>query len=238
VQQLFVLYCQPIRSLKGDAVTQYELLLRLTGEQNELLLPNAFLYVAERFGIVLAIDSWVVTQAIGLIADRARAGRPLTLNVNISAKSLADSQLATVIERALSETGADPSHLVLELTETTALGNIENAKAFMERLQRSGCKFALDDFGMGFGSFYYLKHLPFDFLKIDGDFVRGFVGSSIDRLLVEAIVAIARGLGKETVAEFVGDADVADRLRMSGVDYAQGYHIGVPMPVTDVFAAM
>jgi len=237
-QQLFVLYCQPIMSLKRDGIDQYELLLRLTSERNELLMPNAFLYVAERFGIILSIDSWVVRQAIGMIADQERAGRPITLNVNISAKSLGDSQLAAVIERALLETGADPTRLVLELTEAAAIGNIENAKVFMNRLRRSGCRFALDDFGMGFGSFYYLKHLPFDFLKIDGDFIRGFVANGIDRLLVEAMVGIAQGMGKETVAEFVADEHMTGQLRRSGVDYAQGYHIGAPRPVADVLAQL
>jgi EAL domain-containing protein (putative c-di-GMP-specific phosphodiesterase class I) len=108
----------------------------------------------------------------------------------------------------------------------------------MDRLRRSGCKFALDDFGMGFGSFYYLKHLPFDFLKIDGDFIRGFVANGIDRLLVEAMVGIAQGMGKETVAEFVADEHMTGQLRRSGVDYAQGYHIGAPRPVADVFAQL
>jgi diguanylate cyclase (GGDEF)-like protein len=234
-QEQFVLYCQPIVSLKRNEVTQYELLLRLN-ERNELLMPNSFLYVAERFGIVQSIDAWVARKAIGMIAERARIGRPLTLNVNISGKSIGDSQLATVIEEALIESSADPSRLVLELTETAAIGNIESAKTFMNRLRHAGCRFALDDFGMGFGSFYYLKHLPFDFLKIDGDFIRGLVANRTDRLLVEAIVAIARGMGKETVAEFVADEDITEQLRQSGVDYAQGYHIGKPQLVSDVFA--
>ena len=230
------LYGQPILDLENNEVSQYELLVRLRNEQGELLPPSAFLYVAERFGMIVAIDSWVVQKAVALIADQAQAGRSLTLNVNISAKSVGDAQLLNVIDRALSDTGIDPARLVFELTETAAIGNIENAKTFTNQLRNRGCKFALDDFGTGFGSFYYLKHLPFDYLKIDGDFIRGFTANTTDQFVVEAIVGIAQGMGKKTVAEFVADIEMIDRLRQSGVDYAQGYHIGVPRPVSDILA--
>ncbi len=102
-------------------------------------------------------------------------------------------------------------------------------------MRSRGCRFALDDFGSGFGSFYYLKHLPFDYFKIDGDFIRGFGANAADQLVVEAIVGIARGMGKKTVAEFVTDQDLMDRLRRSGIDYAQGFHIGAPRPVVETF---
>jgi diguanylate cyclase (GGDEF)-like protein len=233
-----VLYGQPILDLENNEVSQYELLVRLRSEQGELLPPSAFLYVAERFGMIVAIDSWVVQKAVALIADQAQAGRSLTLNVNISAKSVGDAELVKVIDRALSDTGIDPTRLVFELTETAAIGNIGNAKTFTNQLRNRGCKFALDDFGTGFGSFYYLKHLPFDYLKIDGDFIRGFIANTTDQFVVEAIVGIAQGMGKKTVAEFVGDMEMTDRLRQSGVDYAQGYHIGMPRPVSDMLAKL
>ena len=134
----------------------------------------------------------------------------------------------------MAEAGIDPSRLVFELTETTAIANIEDAKAFASRLHGQGCRFALDDFGAGFGSFYYLKNFSFDYLKIDGDFIRGLATSPMDQLVVKAIVSIARGMGKKTVAEFVADEETACLLRKIGVDYAQGYHIGRPRPISEV----
>jgi EAL domain-containing protein (putative c-di-GMP-specific phosphodiesterase class I) len=229
------LYCQPILNLQENQVNQYELLVRLRNEHSELLLPSAFLYVAERFGTILALDSWVVRQAIGLIAEQEVAGRAITLHVNVSGKSIGNGQLVKLIDRAFEEAGADPTRLVFELTETAAIGNIENAKTFTNHLRERGCQFALDDFGSGFSSFYYMKQLAFDYLKIDGDFIRGLSGSKTDQLVVNAVVGIAQGLGKKTVAEFVGDPETAHRLRLGGVDYAQGYHIGVPQPVSNVF---
>jgi len=230
------LLCQPILDLAKNEISQYELLLRLRTEDGVLLPPSAFLYVAERFGTILAIDAWVVRQAVALIATHAKAGRSLTLNVNISAKSIGNPQLVGIIDRALADSRIDPACLVFELTETAAIGNIDLAKTFTTELRRRGCRFALDDFGSGFGSFYYLKHLPFDYFKIDGDFIRGFGANPTDRLVVEAIVGIARGMGKKTVAEFVTDQAMTDRLRQSGIDYAQGFQIGMPRTIDETFA--
>ena len=230
-----ILYCQPIFDLGSNQICQYELLLRLPDEEGgEPLLPNAFLYCAERFGLIQAIDGWVVRKAIALIAEHARAGLKLVLNVNLSGKSIGDRKLATLIEDALEETGIDPARLVFELTETAAISNIEEAKTFAVRLHGRGCRFALDDFGAGFGSFYYLKSFPFDYLKIDGEFIGGLATSRMNQLVVSAIVSIARGMGKETVAEFVADEETAHHLRKIGVDLAQGYYIGVPRPVSEV----
>ena len=230
-----ILYCQPIFDLGENRISQYELLLRLPGDENEEPLPpSAFLYGAERFGLIQAIDGWVVRRAIALIAEHARAGLELVLNVNLSGKSIGDRKLAALIEEALAESGIDPARLIFELTETAAIANVEDAKVFASRLRGKGCQFALDDFGAGFGSFYYLKTFPFDYLKIDGDFIRSLPTSPMDRLVVEAIVSIARGMGRKTVAEFVGDEETACLLRNIGVDYAQGYHIGKPRPVSDV----
>jgi diguanylate cyclase (GGDEF)-like protein/PAS domain S-box-containing protein len=230
-----VLYCQPILDLGTNEICQYELLLRLREEEKgEPLPPSTFLYSAERSGLIQAIDGWVARKAIMLIAEHARAGLELVLHVNLSGKSIGDPKLATVIEDALAETGIDPARLVLELTETAAISNIEDAKAFAIRLHVRGCRFALDDFGAGFGSFYYLKSFPFDYLKIDGDFIRGLATSPMNQLVVPAIVSIARGMGKKTVAEFVADEETARLLRTIGVDLGQGYHIGMPKPVSEV----
>jgi diguanylate cyclase (GGDEF)-like protein/PAS domain S-box-containing protein len=230
-----VLYCQPILDLGTNEICQYELLLRLPDHQGgDLHPPSAFLYAAERFGLIQAIDGWVARKAVALIAEHARAGRKLVLNVNLSGKSIGDRRLAALIEEALAEAGIDPGRLTFELTETAAIANVEEAKAFASRLRARGCHFALDDFGAGFGSFSYLKSFPFDCLKIDGDFIRGLATSPVDVLVVEAIVTIARGMGKKTVAEFVANEETTSLLRKIGVDCAQGYHIGMPRPVSEV----
>jgi len=230
-----ILHCQPILDLNRNEICQYEILLRLPGEhRGEPLPPSAFLYTAERFGLIQAIDGWVVQEAIALIAEHERMGVKLVLNVNLSGKSIGDRKLAALIEETLAEAGIDPSRLNFELTETAAIANLEEAKAFASRMRGRGCQFALDDFGAGFGSFYYLKNFPFDYLKIDGDFIRGLARSPIDQLVVEAIVSIARGMGKRTVAEFVADEETVQLLRKIGVDCAQGYYIGVPRPVSEV----
>jgi diguanylate cyclase (GGDEF)-like protein/PAS domain S-box-containing protein len=231
----FTLACQPILDLASDQVSQYEVLLRLQSDDGEeALLPGAFLYSAERFGLVEAIDAWVVRQAVGLIDAHARAGQRLVLNVNLSGKSIGVPGLGTVIERVLTEASIDPSCLVFEVTETAAIANIEEAKTFAHKVQDLGCQLALDDFGAGFGSFFYFKNLPFDYLKIDGEYVRNLGTSRMDRLLVEALVSIAQGMGKKTIAEFVSGDEVTRLLRTIGVDYAQGYHIGEPSPVAEV----
>ena len=229
-----VLHGQPILDLATNEVQQHELLLRLPGERSaELLLPGAFLYRAERSGLIQAIDIWVVRRAAGLVADGARRGRRLVLHVNLSGRSIGDRRVAEGIEDALAESGIDPSQLVFELTETAAISNLDEAKAFASRLHARGCRFALDDFGAGFGSFYYLKSFPFDYLKIDGDFIRELAGTPMNQLIVSAIVSIARGMGKKTIAEFVSSAETADLLRTLGVDLAQGYHVGVPLALSE-----
>jgi diguanylate cyclase (GGDEF)-like protein/PAS domain S-box-containing protein len=230
-----ILFCQPILDLGTNEICQYELLLRLPDEETgEPLPPSAFLYRAERSGLIHAIDAWVVRHAVALIAAHARAGIRLVLNVNLSGKSIGDRKLAEITEEVLSATRIDPGQLIFEFTETVAISNIEEAKAFAIRLHGLGCRFALDDFGAGFGSFYYLKNFPFDYLKIDGDYVRGLTTNPMNQLVISAIVSIARGMSKKTVAEFVADEHTARLLLKLGVDFAQGYHIGVPRPVAEV----
>lgn len=234
-----VVYCQPILNLKDHEVCQYELLVRLgIGAGVEPLSPSSFLYVAERFDLIQEIDCRVARSAIELIAEYGRAGRKLVLHVNLSGKSLGDPRVAATIEDAISEAGIDPACLVFELAETTVITHIEAAKAFALRPGIRGCRFALDDFGAGFGSFYYLKSLPFDYFKIDGDFIRGVVANPMDKLVVEAIVGIAQGMGKQTIAEFVPDEATSRVLAKCGVDYAQGYHVGHPRPLREILPPM
>lgn len=142
-----------------------------------------------------------------------------------------DPDLAAHVTSLLSEYPIPPERLVIEITETAAIKHIDRACCLAQQLRALGCKLALDDFGAGFASFYYLKHLQFDYLKIDGEFIRNLCATPTDQLVVEAVVTIAHGLGTATIAEFVGDDPTVDRLKQLGVDYAQGYHLGRPGPV-------
>jgi diguanylate cyclase (GGDEF)-like protein/PAS domain S-box-containing protein len=224
----FELHCQPILELSSGKVTQSELLVRMRGDDG-LIPPNAFLGDAERLGLIHAIDRWVVTRAIELLAQQPGA----CFEVNLSGQSTGDEQLLRLIKGELESSGVAPDRLIFEITETAAVASIDQARRFAEALRDLGCRFALDDFGAGFGSFYYLKHIPVDFLKIDGDFVRS-PRSQADDLVVESIVHMAQGLGKRTIAEFVEDEGTLEALRAKGVDYAQGFHIGRPGPVEDL----
>ena len=230
----FVLLAQPIVNLRGTSGRRFELLLRMRNRDGDLIPPGAFLYIAERLDLVQEIDRWVVARAIAMLA--AHPG--ISLEVNLSGKSIGAPALLELTERLLHETAIDPARLTFEITETAALANITPARAFSERLRELGCRFALDDFGMGFGSFHYLKHLPFDYLKIDGEFVSDLATDPTDRLLVTAVVDIARGMGKETIAEFVGDARTVDVLRELGVDWGQGFHLGEPAPLEEQLGAV
>jgi EAL domain-containing protein (putative c-di-GMP-specific phosphodiesterase class I) len=231
----FELFQQPILDVRKNEAAHHELLVRLAGDSGELVPPGSFLYIAEQFGQIQAIDRWVLRQATRLIKRLHADGNPVTLSVNLSGASITDSSLLEAVEREIAETGIDPRALIFEVTETAAIVNIDKARRFAERLGELGCAFALDDFGAGFGSFYYLKHLPFDYLKIDGDFIRQLPSSKPDQLTVKAIVQIAHGLGKRTVAEFVGDDATLRLLAQFGVDYAQGYHTGRPVAVSQTW---
>lgn len=224
----FRLHLQPILDLRLGRPTAYEALLRLVSETGEVVLPGAFLGPAERFGLMRDIDRWVVGRAVRLVAELGERSRDLRLHVNLSGKAVGDRELLALIERELAATGVPPDALVFEIVETAAVSTIREAQAFITALRALGCRFALDDFGVGFSSFTYLKHLPVDYLKIDGGFIRDLPHDPVDQHLVRAIVEVARGLGMRTVAEFVADGETVEILRRIGVDLAQGFHIGPP----------
>ncbi len=232
----FELYAQPIRELSTGKITRHEVLLRMPGEDGELLTPSAFMPTAERLGLILAIDRWVVSRAIRAIAEWEPGDDRHALEINLSGTSLGDAELPALIARELEATGIDPSRLIFEVTETATIANMDEAKTFASALTSLGCKFALDDFGTGFGSFYYLKHLPVHYLKIDGDFISDLPDSETDQLVVKTIVEIARGTGKKTIAECVGDSSVLRFVEQLGIDFAQGHFIGRPEPLAQVVA--
>ncbi len=236
-EDLFELHAQPILDLTTGKITQYEVLLRMIGEDGELIPPGAFLGVAERFGLVQSIDRWVVSHAISLMDDLLAKGEEVRLEVNLSGVSVDDRELPNVISRELDNSSVNPDNLVLEITETALISNMDQARRFAEILSRVGCRFALDDFGAGFGSHYYLKHLPLNYVKIDGDFIRNLPTSMTDQLMVKAMVQVAKGLGMKTIAEMVETPETILFLERYGVDYAQGFHIGRPAPVAEIWPA-
>jgi diguanylate cyclase (GGDEF)-like protein/PAS domain S-box-containing protein len=231
----FTLLAQPILSLQTNQISQYELLVRLLTPDGSLLPPHSFLPSAERSGMIREIDMWVTRQAIRLIDQQRRAGRDLRLEVNLSGRTLGDPSLPRTIEEELRNVPIDPGNLIFEVTETTAVLNMDEARDFASQLTNMGCRFALDDFGAGFGSFYYLKYLPLEFLKIDGDFITDLASSVTDQAMVRAIVDLSTRLGKMTIAEFVGDDATIELLREYGVGFAQGYHIGRPRPIEELW---
>ena len=235
-EDLFTLDCQPILDLRTGETHQYEVLLRLADEA-EPVRPAAFLNVAERFGLIKAIDRWVVREAIHLLSLHLPVHPQLRLEVNLSGRSMGDQELIELIEHELLACDVPPTALVFEITETAAIANMAEARRFADRLSQLGCSFALDDFGAGFGSFYYLNHLPAQYLKFDGEFVRS-PRSRTDEMLIEAIVQVARALGKQTIAEFVTDADALATIKRLGVDFAQGHHTGMPFPVAELGARL
>jgi PAS domain S-box-containing protein len=236
--QGLLLYAQPIVEPRSRQLVQRELLVRMYGPAEsgaaahpDILLPAAFLPAAEHLGLVTQIDRWVTSRALAL-AQRGRS-----VEVNLSAQTVSDEDFASELLGLLRYAPEAAANLVFEITETAAIENLDAAQRLGTALTELGSGLALDDFGTGFGSFYYLKHLPADYLKIDGDFVRS-PRSRTDELIVEAIVQVARGLGKRTIAEFVTDEETVTRMRELGVDYAQGYHVGRPFPVAELPARL
>lgn len=227
---------QPIRDLASGGIERYELLLRMTGESGELLPAADFIDVAERSGMVQELDRWVVTQALELIGEREKAGAPVSLHMNISGASVTDLSVLEFIERRLDEGEADPARCTFEITQTARVEDYDTAAGFADRLTEFGCEVAIDDYGAGFGPFAYLQKVPFDVIKIDGAFIRDLPRNDADQLTVKAIVDIARGLGKRTIAEFVEDEDTRTLLQEYGVDMAQGFHLGRPTDVAEGLA--
>jgi diguanylate cyclase (GGDEF)-like protein len=235
----FAHVAQPIVNLRTGAVTQFEVLLRMRDEDGQLIAPSAFLATAERLGMIQQIDAITVARAIRAVAAHRDAPGPAPgVEINLSGASMGDPAMLHTIERELHESGLDPGRVIFEITETAAIANIGRARQFSDQLAKLGCRFALDDFGAGFGSFYYLKHVHFDVLKIDGEFVRDCCTTHTDRLIIQSVVGIARGLGTQTIAEHVGDADTVALLRELGVSHGQGFHLGRPRDLDGFLAEL
>ena len=224
----FELHAQPIVDLATMEVVQQELLLRMRSPAGDLIAPGEFLPAAERYGTIREIDRWVVARGIEFAAGGMK------VEINLSGVSMGDPALIEEIDRALERTGADPSHLVFEITETSAIEEVDTARRLAERLRARGCRFALDDFGTGFAGISSLKALPLDYLKIDREFVRDLCTSETDRHVIDATLTLARAFGLKTIAEGVEDQPTLEVLRGLGVDFAQGYLLGRPTPIETI----
>lgn len=226
----FVPWFQPILNLRDNKVHHYEALARMQGEGGKILFPNEFIDTAERFGMIGAIDRIITEKTMRLQAEMDRKGEHYSFAMNLSGKNLGNEELLSFLQSKIEEIGADPNHLIFEITETAAIQDLAQAIKFIAALRNMGCKFALDDFGVGFTSFVYLREMHVDYIKIDGSFVKRLHENPDDQFIVKAIAGVAKGMGIETVAEFVEKEETLKLLREFGVDYAQGYFIGKPGP--------
>ncbi|RRQ21872.1 putative bifunctional diguanylate cyclase/phosphodiesterase [Thiohalobacter thiocyanaticus] len=224
----FELHFQPIASVLNGEVHHFETLVRMRDDGGQLHPPSAFIPAAEQFGLIGRVDREIVRKAIYHIATLPDALGQVGFSINLSGLSVGEAEMLSLIEGCLDETGLDPARITFELTETAACENMALAAEFLSRIRQLGCRIALDDFGVGFSSFSYLKHLHVDMLKIDGSFIRDIASNREDQLFVKALVDVARGMGIRTIAEFVESEAAFRLLQRLGVDYVQGYHIGRP----------
>lgn len=230
----FVLYSQDIVAIGSAKKGNHcELLIRMLDEKGEIVPPMAFIPAAERYGLMPSIDRWVIRNALAIIAReqvKPRGEAPDMYAINLSGASIGDDRFLEFVREQFTRFNVPHQAICFEITETAAIARLDKATHFIQELRALGCHFSLDDFGAGMSSFAYLKHLPVDFLKIDGGFVKDMADDPIDRAMVEAIHSVGHVMGKQTIAEFVDSDRVIAALRLIGVDYAQGYGIAKPRP--------
>lgn len=238
---LFLIYCQDILPTgKDNNKYHFEILLRMAGEDGEVILPGEFIPTAENYNLMSSLDRWVIEKTFVLLnanglAQHTREG---LVSINISGQSLNDEGLVEFISEMFSRYALVPDCVCFEITETAAFGNLWRARDIIERVRDLGCHFSLDDFGAGLSSFSYLKELPVDYLKIDGSFVRKITTDRISHAMVVSINQIGHVMGLRTVAEFVEDEQIRQQLELIGVDYLQGYALGKPLSLEEYIAEM
>ncbi len=234
------LFAQRILPLSSDSGGRehFEILSRMRTEDGELVQPNQFIPAAEAYGRIHYLDEWVFRSAFAMLNRSPRKDKIARLSINLSGKTFGRPRFLTFIQQLFEDTGVEPSKICFEITETAAISNLSRCTDFLRELRYLGCRFSLDDFGTGLSSFSYLKHLPVDYLKIDGSFIKDLVNSTADYGLVKTINEIGHFLGKETVAEFVESEEILEHLREIGLDFAQGYGIEKPRPLEDVLGLM
>ena len=228
----FRLYSQPIQSLvPGTGLHHTEILLRLLDDSGEVLAPGNFIPAAERYHLMPSIDRWVVRKTLSMLSefdeDSIRRG---IYAINLSGQSFNEKDFLEFIHTEIENSGVPPECICFEITETAAIANLAKATIFMDSLRDVGCSFSLDDFGSGISSFGYLKSLPVNYLKIDGGIVKDIVTDKVSAAMVAAINEVGHTMNLRTIAEFVENDAIKSRLKEIGVDYVQGYGIGMPEP--------
>ncbi|MEC9313851.1 MAG: EAL domain-containing protein, partial [Pseudomonadota bacterium] len=225
----FVLHYQPILNIEHDTIQHYEVLIRMRDPgSGEMRMPGKFIEIAEEVGLIQSIDQFVIQQGIRQLSKLHKEGKDVKFAINLSGSMVDAPVLLPFLKRVIKKYEVDPSKLIFEVTETAAVSNLQQAKLMMTAIKALGCQFSLDDFGVGFASFSYMRQLPIDIIKIDGIFIKDLDKNADDQLFVKALIDVAKGLGRKTIAEFVENKDILTLLRQYGVDYAQGYHIGRP----------
>jgi diguanylate cyclase (GGDEF)-like protein/PAS domain S-box-containing protein len=236
-EERFELFYQPIVPIgvTGGAWPHYELLLRLRDERGEIVAPTAFIPAAERYNLMPSLDRWVISHTLETLVYRGGHGAdPYTLAINLSGTTLNDARFLDFLLDELSAAAVPPGALCFEITETAAISNLGQVVGFMRALKARGCRFSLDDFGTGLSSLTYLKNLPVDYVKIDGQFVRNVIHDHADEAVVEAIARMARAFNIQAIAERVESREVMKRLGELGVAYAQGFFVAVPQSVAEL----
>jgi len=234
----FILYYQPIVSLNqsNPAECHYEILVRMMNEAGELIPPMAFIPAAERYKLMPSVDQWIIRNALLDIQQIRQQSneqfKTCIFTINMSGQSLSTSTFSSYILDQLTQFEIDPTTICFEITETAAIANMASAVKFITTLKKVGCQFALDDFGSGLSSFSYLKTLPVDYIKIDGSFIRDICDDKTNHAFVESITQIAHVMNIETIAEFVECKEIYKELRSIGVDFAQGFYIATPTPLS------
>ncbi|MBF0225950.1 MAG: EAL domain-containing protein [Desulfobacterales bacterium] len=226
----FEIYFQPLLDLKTNEIHHYEVLARMRGEDGRIILPGYFIPAAEAFGLISYIDKVITKKAIKYQSDLMKQGQFYTFAMNLSGKELGDDDMLNYLKEEIKSVGADPKGLVFEITETAAIHDIDRAIKFINSLQSMGCSFSLDDFGVGFTSFTYLRDMNVDFIKIDGAFVKRIKENKTDKAIVKSINTIAKEMKIKTIAEFVEDEATLKILKELEVDFGQGFLIGKPAP--------
>lgn len=228
----FLLYAQPIVSIENQAKHHYELLLRMKDTSSNIIAPGEFLPAAERYDIIDQLDHWVIKNSFKILSDSPIFLQSINfVSINLSGKSLTSEALIETITHCLYTSNVPAHKICFEITETAAISNFNRALKFINDLKQKGFLFALDDFGTGLSSFAYLKRIPVDFLKIDGIFVKGIIENPIDYEFVNSINGIGHVMGMKTIAEFVESDEILKKITELGVDYAQGYAVGKPIPL-------
>ncbi len=226
---LFVLYFQPILNLSNHEIQHYEVLVRMRNpDTQEITLPGKFIEIAEEVGLIQSIDHYVLHHSIKKLGELQKQGSKVEFAINLSGAVVDTPVLLPYLKKLIKRFDVDPSALIFEVTETVAVANLYQAKLMMTAIKSLGCRFSLDDFGVGFASFNYMRELPIDIIKIDGIFIKNLDINADDQLFVKALIDVAKGLGRKTIAEFVENEAILTILRNYGVDFAQGFYIGKP----------